>query len=210
VDNVDKITKKDEIKSKSENKKLIKEKDLYSAAYELFTTKGFQNTAIDDIVKKAGVAKGTFYLYFKDKYDIINKIILQKSSGLIKEAMQKTKEESFDDFIDMFLFYVNYIIEYLKDNKLMLKIVNKNFSWGVYRRAIMQPEQHEEMREVIDILIVNMESRGTDKKESEKILFMIIELIGSVCYSSIILEEPYDMDTMKPILFKTIKKMLEV
>ena len=207
---MDKITKKDEIKSKSENKKLIKEKDLYSAAYELFTTKGFQNTAIDDIVKKAGVAKGTFYLYFKDKYDIINKIILQKSSGLIKEAMQKTKEESFDDFIDMFLFYVNYIIEYLKDNKLMLKIVNKNFSWGVYRRAIMQPEQHEEMREVINILIVNMESRGTDKKESEKILFMIIELIGSVCYSSIILEEPYDMDTMKPILFKTIKKMLEV
>ncbi|PPK47915.1 TetR family transcriptional regulator [Clostridium algidicarnis DSM 15099] len=207
---MDKITKKDEIKSKSENKKLIKEKDLYSAAYELFTTKGFQNTAIDDIVKKAGVAKGTFYLYFKDKYDIINKIILQKSSGLIKEAMQKTKEESFEDFIEMFLFYVNYIIEYLKDNKLMLKIVNKNFSWGVYRRAIMRPEQHEEMREVIDIFIVNMESLGTDKKESEKILFMIIELIGSVCYSSIILEEPYDMDTMKPILFKTIKKMLEV
>ncbi|MBB6697315.1 TetR/AcrR family transcriptional regulator [Clostridium algidicarnis] len=204
------MTKKDEIKSKSENKKLIKEKDLYSAAYELFTTKGFQNTAIDDIVKKAGVAKGTFYLYFKDKYDIINKIILQKSSGLIKEAMQKTKEESFEDFIEMFLFYVNYIIEYLKDNKLMLKIVNKNFSWGVYRRAIMRPEQHEEMREVIDIFIVNMESLGTDKKESEKILFMIIELIGSVCYSSIILEEPYDMDTMKPILFKTIKKMLEV
>lgn len=210
VDKMDRITKKDEIKSKLESKKLIKEKDLYSAAYELFTTKGFQNTAIDDIVKKAGVAKGTFYLYFKDKYDIINKIILQKSSNLIKEAMEKTEEKSFDNFIDMFLFHVDYIIEYFKDNKLMLKIINKNFSWGVYRRAIMQPEQHEEMREVIDIFIVNMETLGTDKKESEKILFMIIELVGSVCYSSIILEEPYDMDSMKPILFKTIKKMLEV
>ena len=39
---------------------------------KLFTTKGINSTAISDIVEKAGVAKGTFYLYFKDKYDIKN------------------------------------------------------------------------------------------------------------------------------------------
>ena len=42
------------------------------AGYDLFITKGINNTVIDDIVKKAGVAKGTFYLYFKDKYDLVN------------------------------------------------------------------------------------------------------------------------------------------
>ena len=52
-----------------ENKKKKKEA-LFNTAYELFTTKGINATAISDIVEKAGVAKGTFYLYFKDKYDI--------------------------------------------------------------------------------------------------------------------------------------------
>jgi hypothetical protein len=37
---------------------------------------------------------------------------------------------------------------------------------------------------------------------------MIIELTGSVCYSSIILEEPANIDDMKPALFRMIKKML--
>ena len=58
-----------------ENKKKKKEA-LFNTAYELFTTKGINATAISDIVEKAGVAKGTFYLYFKDKYDIKNKLIV--------------------------------------------------------------------------------------------------------------------------------------
>lgn len=74
-------------------KKLLKEKKLYEAAYELFITKGINDTSIDDIVKKAGVAKGTFYLYFKNKYDIIDRIIIKKSLGIIKEALKYTMNE---------------------------------------------------------------------------------------------------------------------
>mgnify|MGYP003235089622 CR=1 FL=1 len=56
------------------NKK--KKKDaLFNTAFELFTTKGLTKTTISDIVDQAGVAKGTFYLYFKDKYDIRNKLV---------------------------------------------------------------------------------------------------------------------------------------
>lgn len=43
---------------------------LYENAYELFLNHGIEKTSISDIAKKAGVAKGTFYLYFTDKYDI--------------------------------------------------------------------------------------------------------------------------------------------
>lgn len=46
-----------------ENKKQKREA-LLNTAYELFTTKGTNATAISDIVRQAGVAKGTFYLYF--------------------------------------------------------------------------------------------------------------------------------------------------
>ena len=43
---------------------------LFQSAYDLFLNQGIEKTSISDIAKKAGVAKGTFYLYFADKYEI--------------------------------------------------------------------------------------------------------------------------------------------
>lgn len=70
------------------NKK--KKKDaLFNTAFELFTTKGLTKTTISDIVNQAGVAKGTFYLYFKDKYDIRNKLVSHKTGELFFSAHMK-------------------------------------------------------------------------------------------------------------------------
>ncbi|SHI45835.1 transcriptional regulator, TetR family [Clostridium cavendishii DSM 21758] len=194
--------------TKVEIKKNLKENDLCNAAFELFTTKGIKATAIDDIVRKAGVAKGTFYLYFKDKHDILNRLILRHSSKIVKEAMEETARKNIVDFEEMVLFYVNYIIELFKDSKLLLKLINKNFSWGIYRREIMKPEEHKEMQQLIEIFIKNMKERGMGLKEAEITLFMIIELVGTVCYSSIILGEPYEIDEVKPHLCEKIINML--
>lgn len=65
-----------------ENKRKKKEA-LFNTAYELFTTKGITSTTISDIVEKAEVAKGTFYLYFTNKYDIkINWSFIKRRSSL--------------------------------------------------------------------------------------------------------------------------------
>ena len=57
-----------------EEKKLAKKLRLLDAAYELFGSKGVNLTAVDEVVRLAGVAKGTFYLYFKDKYDLLDQM----------------------------------------------------------------------------------------------------------------------------------------
>ncbi len=53
----------------------IRRSELINAAEELFIKDGYEPTAISDIVKKVGVAQGTFYYYFKSKEDILNTII---------------------------------------------------------------------------------------------------------------------------------------
>ena len=119
-------------------KKKKKELNLYNAAYEIFKSKGINNTSIDEIVKSAGVAKGTFYLYFKDKYDLVKKLILLKSSILIEKAYEKTKEKKFEQIEDMVLYFTEYIIDYFKENKLLLGIINKNFSYVIHKnKSIM-------------------------------------------------------------------------
>ncbi|EQD27023.1 TetR family transcriptional regulator, partial [mine drainage metagenome] len=49
--------------------------DLVSAAAKTFAERGVQNTVVSDIVKAAGVAQGTFYLYFKTKDDIVLAVV---------------------------------------------------------------------------------------------------------------------------------------
>jgi AcrR family transcriptional regulator len=53
-------------------KKRVKEREtrieeIQKAAKDVFISRGFQNASMDEIAQKAGVSKGTLYLYFKDK-----------------------------------------------------------------------------------------------------------------------------------------------
>ena len=67
---------------KVEDNKKLKMNTLLQTAFDLFTGKGFAKTTVSDIVNQAGLAKGTFYLYFKDKYDLRDKLIAFKASLL--------------------------------------------------------------------------------------------------------------------------------
>ena len=58
---------RDEKASQTKNK-------IIEAAKELIKEKGLSNVSVDDITKHAGVAKGSFYVYFKKKEDIIGEI----------------------------------------------------------------------------------------------------------------------------------------
>ena len=61
---------------------------LIISAIKVFSEKGFFNTKVSDIVKEAGVAQGTFYLYFKNKEEIFLKII-QVINSQIKYVIEK-------------------------------------------------------------------------------------------------------------------------
>jgi AcrR family transcriptional regulator len=46
-------------------------KSIFEAAFELFKTKGFEQTTVDDIAKAAGTSRRTYFRYFKTKEDVI-------------------------------------------------------------------------------------------------------------------------------------------
>ena len=68
----------------AENKHL-KQLRILDAATHLFLDRSVSDTAIDDVVKLAGVAKGTFYLYFRDKYDLLDQIVIRRTAALFTE-----------------------------------------------------------------------------------------------------------------------------
>jgi len=60
---------------------------LMDAAEEIFGTKGFYHTSVSDITQKAGVAQGTFYLYFPTKNDIF-RALLENLSHAVRETTE--------------------------------------------------------------------------------------------------------------------------
>lgn len=57
--------------------------ELVSAAAAVFSERGVANTTVSDIVKEAGVAQGTFYLYFDCKDDVIPAVAAQLVDRMI-------------------------------------------------------------------------------------------------------------------------------
>lgn len=193
---------------KRKQKKFMKENSLLEAAYNLFIEKGINNTAIDEIVRKAGVAKGTFYLYFKDKEDILEKLIIKKSADIVSAAIKETDSQNFDSPMDKLIFFIDYIIEYLNKNKFIFRFLKKDFSWVFYKKLTGQNDQFKEIKVAKERLFENIPTKYT-KEELEIVIFMIIELISSITYSSIIKGEPAPIEKVKPLLFDIIRNIFD-
>ena len=115
-----------------EEKKKQKQEALLMSAFELFTSKGINNTSISDIAKQAKMAKGTFYLYFKDKYDIRDRLIANKASRLFERAEEAMRKEEFSTLEEKVVFLVNHVVDQLNENKALMRFISKNLSWAVF------------------------------------------------------------------------------
>lgn len=189
-----------------ENKR--KKKDaLFNTAYELFTTKGFNTTAISDIVEKAGVAKGTFYLYFKDKYDIKNKLIAHKTHELFNAANLALAASNVQGLEEQLIFIINHVIDALKDNKSLLNFISKNLVMGALKSALLTGEDSD--TELYEAFLKMVEQDAYSYEDIDVMLFTIIELAGSTAYNSVIYEEPLSIEQYKPFLYRTVRLIIE-
>lgn len=192
---------------KQQSNKKKKREIIYNTAYSLFTTKGFNKTTISDIVEQAGVAKGTFYLYFTDKTDIKNKLVSKKAGELFLDAHSALTKSIITDFEDKVIFIADHIINLLNNDKSLLKFISKNLSWGIFRRAIDMKLSAEDFN--IFAIYYKMATQNPLKYDNpELMLFTIIELIGSTCPSCILYNEPVSIEEFKPRLYQTIRSIL--
>lgn len=190
-----------------EIKKEQKRQSLLEAAYELFLEKGVAKTSIDEIVKKAHVAKGTFYLYFHDKEHLADYLTQEISSQVLAEAYRHVLENPKEHFADNCIELIDYVIEYFRSNKLVLRLLERNFSWPMIREQFSVPGDPlwQEMAEKVK---ESTYGRGRSEDELFKGVFIIVEMIGSVCYSSIIEGKPDSIDAMKPVLYQMVRSIL--
>jgi TetR/AcrR family transcriptional regulator len=79
--------------AKRERRKQDRPGELLEAALELFVEKGFAATRAEEVAARAGVSKGTLFLYFASKDELFKAVVRENISGRFLEWQQ-----AFDEF----------------------------------------------------------------------------------------------------------------
>ena len=187
-----------------EENKLKKKNDLMETAFQLFTLQGVARTSIADIAERAGVAKGTFYLYFKDKYDLHEKLVVHKSVQILEHALEHSGYENAGNAQEKIIAIVDDILRYAQKNTLLLRFVNKNLSWGIFRRVVDRSE-----KDYGAVFAEILETAPHDRKTLEIEIYTILELVSSTCYSVILENDPVDLDTYLPYLHRSLRAVMD-
>ena len=195
---------------KIETNKMQKKSTLFSTAFRLFTDKGFAKTTIADIVTEAGLAKGTFYLYFKDKYDLRDKLIVRKACQLIAQAQAFVDTGPSMAFEERLLSIVDYILDEFSKDPALLQFIAKNLSWGVFRDVYAAPFSEEEDLDFYEYFLEELKKAGYTCSQPELLLYTIMELVGSTSYSCILYSQPVPIDIYLPYLHRSIKEIIRV
>ena len=96
---------------------------ILDAALAEFSEKGFEGARLDDIAKRAGVAKGTIYLLARDKTDLFEKVVLQALGPMLTKLSVEGAEApaSLEQFRSLFRFFLDEVLA--TDRKLVAQIV---------------------------------------------------------------------------------------
>lgn len=147
---------------------------ILQAAIQVISEKGYENTSISDIVKSAGIAQGTFYLYFPSKSSLIPaiadhlltitfekmKLVVsdQDSFWIVLEKVIRTTFETTEDFKDIIILcYSGLAIEHSMEKWEI--IYQPFYQW--FEEKINRAIKHQEIIDTIDVklttkMIINL------------------------------------------------------
>jgi AcrR family transcriptional regulator len=114
---------------------------LAEVALELWAEKGFDQTSVAEIAREAGIAKGTFYLYFESKEALLDEVLRRNSLGpnllaLIRDLQTRPLEEAVHAF-------VRGAWRHLSDHRDLLLVALREM-----------PTHLEQAREIVERLMV--------------------------------------------------------
>ena len=167
---------------------------IINAAEDVFTKKGFDQARMDDIAEETGLSKGTLYLYFKSKDDLIIAIlerIFQREFKAFEQIDLSTT--SAGDAIDLFVDTV------AKDIKLMLRLmpIAYEFLALAFRNKTVQKSLKVYVNRYMNILVPIIQN-GIDTGEFKNVDAKEVAIAMGAVLEGTILIWVYDKSLVNP------------
>ncbi|MHC2994166.1 MAG: TetR/AcrR family transcriptional regulator [Candidatus Atribacteria bacterium] len=161
----------------------VRKNELLDAAQELFFTKGYKQTSIESIIKKIGVAKGTFYYYFKSKEDLMDKLVKRMTNQILSEIKKITERTDLDALAKLNRAYItarNVKLENIDLIKLYLKVLYKD------ENIILRHKIYMSNIELLVPEFAKIISQGVEEKlfntpsphKAARLIFEVAQILG--------------------------------
>jgi AcrR family transcriptional regulator len=161
-----------------------KEQKILEAAIDVFSERGFSGSTTSEIAKRAGVAEGTIFRYFKTKKDILRGILIQMlnlaGEPIIVEGVRKILLNTENkDLREVLKAFVKDRLEVLESVFPMIKII---ITEALYHDDIREAFFQNIISKIFEIFTIfhrQMVERGLIR-EKVKALTMARSIIGNI------------------------------
>jgi AcrR family transcriptional regulator len=128
----------------------VRRNEILDVAQQLFYRKGFEPTAIQDIIDDVGIAKGTFYHYFGSKLDLLDALIERMLSQTLKSVEPLVDDDQLNALEKFTAFFAHYEGWKLENKAFLLDVLRV---WQKDENAIFRQKlQAASVRGVVPLL----------------------------------------------------------
>ncbi len=188
-----------------EQKKADKRRRLLESAYSLFAEQSAASTSIAEICEKSGIAKGTFYLYFKDKQDLEQALNSKISHSLYSDGLEYAVNHHTESAAENVVGLMNYLIGRYEEDKNLLKVLYRG---GLPEFDLPQKEESGTNADFLNAKKFMEEDpalNGVDMDKFLKKLCVTFSMVTDTAYYAILYQVPGTMEEMKLILEQMIR-----
>lgn len=190
-------------------KKQKKKNNIIKVAKKLIIREGYKKTTIQKITDELGIAKGTFYNYFKSKAELIIILVLENIEK-IKERNEEIlkKENSIEEILKKYI--KNIILLPLEDPEFFIIMMNLfRYKEDLEKevRELLLSIREKRRNFMIIVLKKYIEDLDIDKEEIERLSNLIICILNESYYENLFLpmvEENkfYNLNEFKKLILK--------
>lgn len=178
-------------------------------ALNIFTKKGFFRTTMEDIARASGVAKGTVYLYFKDKSSLYVDIIQEHfmTGILYLQEVEKEPLTSAAKLQKIAADWLDYMIQ-LKSSFFMFSMENLNLSRKILKavKPIVMDNLKKMINQIALIIEQGMKSGEFRRVDSRIAALYFLNTIRTGFYISLFVPEiTVDKKTSLQLFFEGLK-----
>lgn len=182
---------------------ISKQARILQSAITLFSKYGIDDTSVNDIVKHAHVAKGTFYIYYKDKNELIFIILCKKYGTMLNEILQASRQVTLHENRSWKLVFVEKLIAFYIQNPELLKMIHNHAS-----SLIQTKERRNQIFSYLPSLsefLFLFKKENEDLEDTLKRVLLLLEITNTVSYNALFHQHPDTIDNMLPELTRIIQ-----
>lgn len=175
-----------------------KREKIIQEAEKLFLTNSIENTSVNQITRQAHVAKGTFYLYFEDKdelvFEIVNRFV---DKTIVKTLNQANTEHWLESFFET-------LIAFYRREPAVLKLL--------YEPLFLQadrPDRYDAKIGHFAPVIERLVEEGYQPENAKIKLALAMETLGTLCFLSIILQKPAPIEKTQQEIIKMVTSVFQ-